>query len=165
MTGSDITPLNSNDVSIVQWVLYGAATWDKDPNIPPAERALQHPQLLIYHAGWGRHGDVGVKATVDGRTVGGAFARLFTDEEHGHGFVDPTTPELAVYVDDAFQRRGIGRALMNGLSDAARTDGVGQLALSVHNTNPAKRLYESLGYELLTDDDEASVMVLDLTTN
>ena len=46
--------------------------------------------------------------------------------------------------------------------DEARQLRIARLALSVNNPNPAKRLYEALGYRTVTDDGESSVMVLDL---
>jgi hypothetical protein len=37
-----------------------------------------------------------------------------------------------------------------------------RLSLSVNNPNPARRLYESLGYETEADTGDSSLMVLEL---
>jgi hypothetical protein len=44
----------------------------------------------------------------------------------------------------------------------ARTEGILRLSLSVNNPNPAKQLYQSLGYVTARDDGDSSVMVLEL---
>ena len=154
--------MTADDVAIVQWALYTAVTWDNNPDVPPIEIAVQHPQLMMYHDGWGRPGDIGAVAEISGELAGAAFARLFTDATHGHGFVDQQTPELGIAVMPDQRGKGVGRSLMRGLEDAARESGIERLSLSVNNPNPAKRLYESLGYELVADDGESSTMVLQL---
>lgn len=118
--------------------------------------------MVPYHANWGKHGDIGVAASVGGSFAGAAFARLFTQEAHGDGFVDEETPELAVAVEPSFRGGGVGRTLMNALADTARDLRIPRLSLSVNNPNPAKGLYESLGYQLLEDDGGSARMVLHL---
>jgi GNAT superfamily N-acetyltransferase len=158
----DIRPLDADDLDVVRWTLYAAVSWSGDPEIPPMDVVLAHPALAIYHQGWGRNGDFGVAASVDETFAGAAVARLFTEAEHGHGYVDPDTPELGIAVEPKFRGRGIGRHLMNALADAARDRGIQRLGLSVNNPNPAKRLYESLGYVTTEDTGDSSLMVLNL---
>jgi len=46
---------------------------------------------------------------------------------------------------------------MNGLSNAVRLAGIGTLSLSVDIENPARRLYERLGYrEVSVDQGESA---------
>src|SRR5215212_6290610 len=123
---------------------------------------MENPELARYHRGWGRTGDLGVLAALDRDVVGAAFCRLFTDEDHGHGYVDHWTPELAVAVVGAHRGRGIGRRLMVDLAGAARNAGFAQLSLSVDTDNPALSLYERLGYRELTRDEGGVRMLLEL---
>ena len=157
-----IERLGPGDVDIVKWVVYTAVAWNDPPGLPPLEVAVEHPEIARYHRDWGRHGDFGVRVEVDGALAGAAFARLFTDGDHGHGYVDTATPELGIAVDESFRGRGLGRQLMDALADEARRHGIARLSLSVNNPNPAKRIYEALGYQTVEDDGESSVMVLDL---
>jgi GNAT superfamily N-acetyltransferase len=86
----------------------------------PAEFVLAHPQLTIFHAGWGRPGDTCLVAEVDGQPAGVVWYRLFTEAEHGQGFVDEATPELAISVADGQRGNGIGTTLMNTNDDLGR---------------------------------------------
>jgi GNAT superfamily N-acetyltransferase len=130
--------------------------------LPAAEWVLAHPQVVVFHEGWGRPGDTGLVAEHDGRPVGLVWYRLFTEEAHGEGFVDEETPELAIAVADGFRGRGIGGELMRAAHERALQHGFWRLSLSVDAENPAKRLYERLGYADYEPDDGLGRMLLAL---
>jgi len=156
-------PLEPPESDHVKWALYQAVSWNPDRKVPPLEALLGHPELLRYHRDWGRRGDLGVVAELDGRRAGVAFCRLFTRDDHGHGYVDQATPELAVSVEAAHRGHGIGARLMHELADRVRTAGFARLSLSVDTDNPARRLYERLGYRELDRDDGGIRMLLELS--
>ena len=155
-----VVPLGCGDVEIVKWVLFVAVSWSDDPKVPEMDVVVRHPDVARYHEGWGRRGDLGVKGIANGQLVGAAFARLFTEADHGYGYIDDETPELGIGVDRSIRGRGIGRLLMAALAREARAAGFAQLSLSVNNPNPAKRLYKTLGYTTVHDDGASSVMKL-----
>ena len=157
-----IRALEKNDVEHVRWALFQAVSWNPERELPAYELLIEHPELARYHRAWGRTGDLGVLAELDSNVVGAAFCRLFSDDDHGHGYVDDRTPELAVAVVGAHRGRGIGRRLMVELADAARAAGFAQLSLSVDTDNPALSLYERLGYRELTRDEGGVRMLLEL---
>jgi GNAT superfamily N-acetyltransferase len=57
-----------------------------------------------------------------------------------------------LYVDRAFRKRGVARALMVRLAQIAQARGCGRFQWVVHAANAsAVRMYESIGAEMLTD--------------
>jgi GNAT superfamily N-acetyltransferase len=126
------------------------------------EFVLAHPEVVRYHNGWGRSGDVALVGEEDGAAVGAAWYRLFSDDDHGEGYVDDETPELAVAVVDGRRGQGIGAALIGAAVERARSDGYRRLSLSVDPENPAKRLYARLGWVEYEPDDELGRMVFEL---
>jgi GNAT superfamily N-acetyltransferase len=159
-----IRELTEPDVPFLREMLCAALFWS-----PRRRRirwlgplVLRLPIVAIYHRGWGRAGDTGFVAEEDGRRIGAVWYRVFTEEEHGDGYVDAETPELAVAVIDGYRGRGAGRRLMEAIHDRARSEGVRRIALSVDAGNPARRLYARLGYRDFEPEDGKGRMVLDL---
>ena len=147
------------DLPHLKHALYEAIAWNPERELPPYEFVIEHPELARYHAGWGRPGDLAVIAEDRDVVVGASLCRLFTDDDHGHGYVDDETPELAIAVWDGHRGRGIGTRLIEALEDLARAEGFEQLTSSVDTDNPARGLYGRVGYLELTVDDDGVRML------
>jgi ribosomal protein S18 acetylase RimI-like enzyme len=111
----------------------------------------QVPELARYVEGWGKPSDLGVVATNgDGEPVGAAWVRMLVGEDAAYGYVDDTTPELAIAVDPQRTGDGIGSQLLKRLLlDAERM--FPAVSLSVRADNPARRLYERFGFQPVAD--------------
>ena len=126
-----------------------AAVWRPDKPTPDADQVMADPRYAMYLAGWPRQGDAGLVAEQDG-LVGAAWYRTYTEASHGHGFIAPDVPELSIAVIAPRRQEGIGRTLLSDLIELSVVEGYRALSLSVAENNPARRLYESLGFEYVT---------------
>jgi ribosomal protein S18 acetylase RimI-like enzyme len=113
----------------------------------------------MYLAGWPRPGDVGLVAEQD-EPLGAAWYRTYTEASHGYGFVAEDVPELSIAVIAPRRHEGIGRRLLVGLIEASEAQGHAALSLSVNHANPARRLYESVGFRPVGDLRESSLTMI-----
>jgi ribosomal protein S18 acetylase RimI-like enzyme len=125
------------DEPFLREMLWAAANWRDETVDAPLGAQFAH-----YVEGFGRRGDAGVVAELDGRPVGAAWARFV----HGYGFVADDVPELSIGVRPEARGRGIGAALVDALAAALGRAGVARLSLSVEPDNPARRIYERAGF-------------------
>ncbi len=122
-----------------------AAVWRPDKPTPTADEAMADPRYAMYLTGWPRPGDHGLIAEA-GEPLGAAWYRTYTQANHGYGFVSEDVPELSIAVVESWRRRGIGRRLLVELVDVSVAQGFSALSLSVAEGNPARQLYESVGF-------------------
>jgi ribosomal protein S18 acetylase RimI-like enzyme len=118
-----------------------------------------------YLRGWGRPGDTAVIALENGFPVGAAWYRVFREAEPGYGFVDEQTPELAIAVVPSQRGHGVGDELLQALLQKARAGGYDRLSLSVEPGNPARKLYERHGFQVVDEGADAWTMVAELASS
>ncbi|MHB1594187.1 MAG: GNAT family N-acetyltransferase [Streptosporangiaceae bacterium] len=98
---------------------------------------------------------VAVDTGAPGRVVG----------EARYVLLGPELAELAITVADRYQGRGLGRVLLAGLVDQARTAGIGYLRSVVLMSNTAMlSLLAHYGCAQVTTADEISVVTVDIAT-
>jgi GNAT superfamily N-acetyltransferase len=137
-----------------------AAVWRPDKPTPTADQVLADPRFAMYLAGWPRHGDRGLVVDQDG-PLGAAWYRTYTEASHGYGFVSEDVPELSIAVVASRRHEGFGRRLLDDLISASIAEGHPALSLSVSVDNPARRLYESVGFVPVEKRASAWTMVRD----
>ena len=135
-----------DDESFLWEMLYFAAHMEEDGEIS-AEAAQQNPDLVKYVYGWGRETDIGCIALepLSNQPIGAAWIRLLIANEKTTSYVDDVTPELAIAVKPEYLGCGVGTPMLQHLLEAAKHR-YPRVVLSVRATNPAKRLYERLGF-------------------
>jgi GNAT superfamily N-acetyltransferase len=143
----------TQDVRFLRDMLHHAYYWkERAPGEGPGP-------VQLYVKAWGRPGDTAVIAIEEGFPVGAAWYRLFDRDLPGYGFVDETTPELAIAVVPSRRGRGIGDALLQALLARARDDGHSALSLCVDRRNAdAIRVYERHGFDRVTEDEDTVTM-------
>lgn len=164
MTPSEhIRPAGAADRDFLTEMLVEAVNWDPhgQPLAPVVILAI--PQNARYVEGWPRPGEHGVVAEgIRGRRLGAAWWRLLPADTPGYGYVADDVPEVSVGVVARHRGRGIGTRLLDALHTAARAAAIGALSLSVGDGNPARRLYERLGYAPVRRTGDSTTMRLDL---
>ena len=157
-----IRDLMPQEQPFLREMLYEAAYW-REGKRPPLEKGLARPDLVKLLADWGREGDIAlVAADGHGVKLGAAWLRLWTADDHGHGFVDEETPELGIAVKPEFRHQGLGTSLLMTLLARARHDGFARVSLSVESDNPARRLYARFGFRPVHESENALTLVAEL---
>jgi ribosomal protein S18 acetylase RimI-like enzyme len=134
-----IRPAVQDDLAVLWDFLAMAA------NEPHAEAAKAVPSVAKYLVGWPRPGDFGVIAEQHGAILGAAWARRFSTAELRAPYGDEETPKVSISVKPEARGQRVGEKLMRALIGEAARRGLG-LCLSVRTDNPARRLYERLGF-------------------
>ena len=140
----NIRPATKDDADFIGTMLYEAARWNPDWPRESIEEFLDEPSLRRYHEDWGREGDGGVIAEIDGEPVGAAWYRVFTEEMPGLGFVNEKTP------------------LLRSCIVQAREEGFQALSLSVAVHNRSRMMYQRAGFEKIAESGESWTMLSNL---
>ena len=142
MNGISIRPATQDDLAVL-WDFLVIAAHEADF---AAAKAV--PFVAAHLAGWQRSEDFGFIAERDAKAIGAAWARQFSPDEQPAFYVDGRTPEVSIGVSGAARGQGVGGRLLSALLAEAARRGVG-LCLNVRHDNPARRLYERIGFRLV----------------
>lgn len=104
----------------------------------------------------------GFVSTAGGESSGVVWGTVFAADAPGYGYVRADVPELSVCVLPGFRGTGLGTALVRAAVAEARRRSLGALSLSVEEGNPARRLYERLGFRPVPAAAFPGTLLLDL---
>jgi GNAT superfamily N-acetyltransferase len=152
----------TKDLDFLEEMLFEAFFWDPFAQRPSFASFRNDPEFTKLLAGWKRRGDRAVISEEKGVRTGAAWFRLWTPEIHSYGFVNATTPEVAMAVRADYRRQGVGRKLLDTLVQTAREDGFPALSLSVSPLNSARQLYESAGFRKAGESGTSWTLLLSL---
>jgi len=158
----NVRPVSQGDVEFLKTMLYEAARWNPDWPAMPIEEVLAEPMPKRYYEDFGREGDGGVVAELDGEPVGAAWYRRFPADAPGYGFVDEKVPELSIAVVPLHRRKGIGHTLLRACLVQAREEGNQAISLSVAVHNRSRMMYQRAGFEKVVDEGDHWTMVANL---
>ncbi|WP_432351969.1 GNAT family N-acetyltransferase [Sporosarcina sp. A2] len=141
----EIRSLERHDLRFLREMVYESA-FVPEGQRPFPRTILDEPSVSKFFDGWGEQSDdIGLIAERGEQPVGAIWLRLFDKEQKSYG--DEETPEIGMAILKEFRGKGIGSTLMGMLETQAKNYGYQKLFLSVDPRNPARRLYEHLGYE------------------
>lgn len=158
-----IRKVTNGDLHFLKEMLFEAAYWRVSKDRPNLHDGLRRPDVYRIMQNWGmRDGDTAIIAENSETTLGAAWYRFWTKENHSFGFVNQATPELGIAVVLDFRGKGIGRSLIRELVQEALIQGVEHISLSVEKDNPAQYLYISEGFKKYDAVGNAWTMILDV---
>lgn len=153
-----IRKIHPDEYGLLRELLY-QAIYLPEGVVPPPRSVVDLPELQVYIAGFGTHsGDDCLVAEAEGTVVGAAWSRIM--EDYGH--IDSSTPSLAISMLPGYRGLGIGTQLLNGLLLLLQENGYLRASLSVQKENPALRLYERAGFQILAEKDTEYLMLRDI---
>jgi ribosomal protein S18 acetylase RimI-like enzyme len=160
----EIREIKPDETEFLREMLYAAIYFaDEGKQLPFA--IVFEPPISKYVDDFGREGDYAYVLVDKDELVGAVWARLFAESEKSYGFVDGETPELSIAVRENYRNRGFGRALIEKLLGALRAAGYEKVSLSVDKRNRAVGLYRKLGFETVSEQGTAFMMVKKLGKN
>jgi GNAT superfamily N-acetyltransferase len=158
---SIIRALGMDEQDLLARATLGNANWP-GPRFT-FDQVLQVPAFARYFTWWPGPYDFGLVAEDPaGTPVGVVWLRYFAAAAPSYGFVDESIPELCVWVAEGQRGRGLGTRLITALLEQARALALPAISLSVETGNPARLLYERLGFVPAGPYFEAGTLVHEL---
>ncbi|HIR88422.1 MAG TPA: GNAT family N-acetyltransferase [Candidatus Fimimorpha faecalis] len=155
-----IREIQKTEYNILEDFLYEAIFIPEGVSAPPKE-IINKKELQVYIADFGqKKGDIGLVAEVDNKIVGAVWARIMND----YGHIDDETPSLAISLYSDYRSCGIGTALMKNMLEALKKSGYKQTSLAVQKANYAVKMYKSVGFKIIDENEEEYIMVCKLCT-
>lgn len=96
---------------------------------------------------------------IDNKIVGAAWVRIMND----YGHIDNKTPSLAMSLYKEYRGYGIGTALLEGLLTKLRHSKYAKVSLSVQKANYAVKMYQKVGFKIVSENNEEYIMVADIS--
>jgi ribosomal protein S18 acetylase RimI-like enzyme len=147
------------DQAFLETMLYQSLYVPKGHEPFPRE-VIHRPEIAKYVEQWGKADDIAfiaVDKTSD-LSVGAIWLRLLKGSQKGYGYVNDETPEVGIAIVPEYRGQGIGTQLFEQLFEAARLF-YDAISLSVSKDNPARKLYEGLGFEIFAEDETSITML------
>ena len=154
--------MNPSEFPLMEDFMY-EAIYHPDPANPYPKEVIYYPQVRVYWDKWNKEKDDHcLLALKNDKPIGAAWMRTFQGEIKGCGYIDRQTPEIAIALFEGYRNQGIGTELMKNMIQLMKEEGFRQVSLSITKGNPAIRLYERLGFEVVDENEEDYIMLMNL---
>lgn len=151
----NIRPMNYNETALLDDFLYEAIFIPEGVQAPPRDIIYQ-PELQVYVADFGTRGDdICFLAELDEKVVGAVWVRVMDD----YGHIEDGVPSFAISLYKEYRGRGIGTALMKRMLQELQERGYKKASLAVQKANYAVKMYQSVGFEIVDENEEEYIMV------
>jgi ribosomal-protein-alanine N-acetyltransferase len=162
MIDFQIRPVTGKDTAFLRHMLH-YAIYGK-PDYEPASTDMQYRTMLAYYLeDWGHEDDIGFIAVrnSDRKELGAAWIRRLSALSPRPIFIMTNLPELTIAVHPKYRGMGIGTNLLSYLLSEIK-DRFQTIALTVEPHNPALRLYQRFGFEIVGMSHSRLIMHLEI---
>ena len=123
---------------------------------PPPKSIVNAPELQVYIENFGEQThDKALIAEIDNKVIGAVWVRIMND----YGHIDSKTPSFAISLYKEYRGHGIGTELMKKMLTILKTCGYERASLAVQKANYAVKMYLSVGFEIIGENEEEYIMV------
>ena len=157
-----IREISTEELDILNDMLYEAVYLPEGAE-PLSRDIIKIPEINNYIDGFGnKKDDHCLVAECKGKIIGAVWVRILSGDKKGYGYVDDETPEFAISLFKEYRNLGIGTLLMQKMIERLDECGYAQTSLSVQKENYAVKMYQKLGFEIISENKEDYLMVLKL---
>lgn len=158
MENINIREVRKDEYELLDDFLYEAIFISKGEEKPPRE-IIKNEELQIYIKNFGLFKDDNcLVAEVDGKVVGACWTRIMND----YGHIDNETPSFAISLYEEYRGMRIGTKLMKEMLKLLKEKGYSKASLSVQKKNYAVKMYENVGFKIVSENEEEYIMVCNL---
>ena len=123
---------------------------------PPPKSIVNTPELQVYVENFGTQAhDKALVAEIDNKIIGAVWVRIMND----YGHIDDQTPSFAISIYKKYRGHGIGTEMMKKMLTTLETCGYERASLSVQKANYAVKMYRSVGFEIVDENEDEYIMV------
>jgi len=150
-----IREIKSNEYKVLDDFLYEAIFIPEGVEAPPRE-IINAPKLQVYVQDFGKQeGDSCFVAEVEEKIVGAVWVRIMND----YGHIEDGVPSFAISLYKEYRGLGIGTAMMKQMLEELKLRGYQKTSLAVQKENYAVKMYKSIGFEIVDENEEEYIMV------
>ena len=150
-----IREIKQNEYPLLENFLYEAIFIPEGVE-PPPKAIVNSPELQVYVENFGTQAhDRALVAEVEHKVIGAVWVRIMND----YGHVDDQTPSFAISLYKEYRGHGIGTELMKKMLALLKTCGYKKASLAVQKANYAVKMYRSVGFEVVGENEEEYIMV------
>lgn len=154
----ELRELRKGEAGLLKEFLYEAIFIPEGAEAPD-KSIIEKPELALYYDDFGKgKADHCIIAEADGKAVGAVWTRIMKD----YGHIDEETPSFAISLYKDYRGKGIGTMMMQKMLELLRKQGYRKASLAVQKANYAVKMYESVGFKTVHQNDEEYIMVCDL---
>lgn len=123
---------------------------------PPPKSIVKAPELQVYIEDFGTQAhDRALVAETGNQVIGAVWVRIMND----YGHIDDRTPSFAISLYKEYRGYGIGTEMMKRMLAVLKTGGYKQASLAVQKDNYAVKMYCSVGFEIIDENEKEYIMV------